>query len=319
MREDVAVSFLTPVARRALGELAALPGVRRAESLRTVPVRFRSGPRARDGMIWGYPDETTLRTLRDRMGRAQPLPPDGVVLTDKLAEVLGLRVGDPVSVDVLEGARGTVRLTVSGLIDESFGLQGHMRGDSLARALGQSELCSVALLDTDAEWDAEIDRRLKELPRIAGVSRRQKLLDDFEAQSGGIMITAAVIIALFAATITVGVVYNNARIALSLRGRELASLRVLGFTRSEISAVLLGELAVQVLVALPVGLLLGGVLVNALAQTVDPEAYRLPVVLTPRTHAFAASVTLAAAVLSALLVRRRVDRLDLIAVLKTRE
>jgi putative ABC transport system permease protein len=319
MREDVQVSFLSPVSRRALGSLEELPGVNRAEGLRAVPVRFRSGPRVRDGALWGYPDDTKLRTVRDRMGRPRALPPDGVVLTDKLAEVLGIGIGNAVRVEILEGQRGTLELPVTGLVDESFGLQGHMMGTALARALGQPERVSLALLETDPEKDAELDRWLKELPQLAGVSRRQKLLDDFEAQSGSMMTTMAVIIALFAATITVGVVYNNARIALSLRGREFASLRVLGFTRGEISAVLLGELAVQVLVAIPVGLFFGGLLVAALAQMVDPEVYRLPLLLTPRTFAFAASVTLAAAVVSALLVRRRVDRLDLIAVLKTRE
>ena len=133
------------------------------------------------------------------------------------------------------------------------------------------------------------------------------------------ILTMAAIIALFAGTITVGVVYNNARVALSLRGRDLASLRVLGFTRGEISSVLIGEQLVQVLAALPIGLWLGRRLVQLLSSMVDPETYRLPVELTPRSYAFAAAVTLLAALGSALLVRRRLDHLDLIAVLKTRE
>jgi putative ABC transport system permease protein len=319
MREDVAVSFLTPVSQRGVRELAHVPGVTAAEGVRAVPVRFRSGPRVRDGALWGYPDDTKLRTLRDQMGRPRPLPPDGVVLTDKLAEVLGLHVGDRVTIEVLEGQRGVHEAYVSGLVSESFGLQGHMRGGALSRLLGQPELVSMALLKTDSRMDGEVDRRLKELPQVADIARRRVMLDTFYAQSGGMMITMAAIIALFAATITIGVVYNNARIALSLRGREFASLRVLGFTRAEISSVLLGELAVQVLAALPLGLVLGRFMVIGLAENVDPEAYRIPVVLTPRTYAFAATVTLAAALLSALLVRRRVDRLDLIGVLKTRE
>jgi putative ABC transport system permease protein len=133
------------------------------------------------------------------------------------------------------------------------------------------------------------------------------------------ILTVALIITLFAATITVGVVYNNARVALSMRARDLASLRVLGFTRAEVSAVLLGELAVQVALALPFGLLAGWGLVHLLASTVDPEAYRMPIILTTGSYAFAIAVTLAAGLASALLVRRRIDKLDLIGVLKTRE
>lgn len=319
MREDAAVSFLRPVPERAVRELRHLPGVSLVEGVRIVPVRFRYGPRVRDGAIWGYHDTANLRSLRDQHGRPQLLPPDGIVLTDKLAEVLGVSVGEAIRVEILEGQRGTERVFVTGLVSESFGLQGHMRSDALHRWLGQTPLVSLALLDTDPRHDAEVDERLKEIPGVLDVTRRSRELRNFEEQSGGLIITAAAIITLFAATITIGVVYNNARIALSTRGRDLASLRVLGFTRGEISAILLGELAVQVLIALPFGLAFGAWLVHSLAQLADPETYRIPVILSSRTYAFAALVTLLAGTVSAMLVRRRIDQLDLIAVLKTRE
>jgi putative ABC transport system permease protein len=151
------------------------------------------------------------------------------------------------------------------------------------------------------------------------VAYRSDALERFREQSGGMIVAFALILTAFAVTITVGVVYNNARVALSQRERDLASLRVLGFTRGEISAILLGEMAVQVMVGLPLGLLFGRGLVWALSLTMDPETYRLPFVITPQSYAFAAIVTLAAATFSALLVRRKLDKLDLIGVLKTRE
>jgi putative ABC transport system permease protein len=180
-------------------------------------------------------------------------------------------------------------------------------------------LASIALLRIDPLSGAELDARLKALPFVAEVSRRAHSLERFEQQSANMIRTVSAIIALFAATITVGVVYNNARIALATRARDLASLRVLGFTRGEISSILLGELALEVLVALPFGFVFGGWLVAALASTVDPETYRLPIVLTVRSYAFAATVTLLAALFSALVVRRRIDQLDLVGVLKTKE
>jgi putative ABC transport system permease protein len=115
------------------------------------------------------------------------------------------------------------------------------------------------------------------------------------------------------------VVYNNARVALSLRSRDLASLRVLGFTRAEVSRTLLSELGLQVLLALPLGFLIGNWLTAMVVGTIHPERYRFPVVLSPRTYAFAALVVLLSSVVSALLVRRQLDRLDLIGVLKSRE
>jgi putative ABC transport system permease protein len=319
MREDAAVTFVEPRPDRAVRELAHLPGVTAAEGARVVPVRFRSGHRHRDGIVWGYPQGMQMRTLRDSRARPVSVPPDGVVLTDVLGEILGVRVGDTVELEIREGQRRRAEVVVAGLVDEPMGLAGHMQSASLHRLMREEEKVSVAFLRVDPEKGGGIDARLKDLPHVVDVTHRARLLARFRDQSADMILTAAAIISLFAATITVGVVYNNARVALATRTRDLASLRVLGFTRREISSVLLGELAVQVLIAIPAGLLFGRWLVLGLAQTVDPETYRLPVILTPASYAFAAAVTISASLLSALIVRRRLDRLDLIGVLKTRE
>lgn len=319
MREDIAVTFIDPMPSRAIRELAHIEGVVQAEGLRMVPVRFTRGPRHRDGTIIGYPDGVEMRALRDKLGRPQPLPADGVVLTDILAEILAVEVGDTIEVKVNDMERGRHQLVVTGLVDEAFGLQGHMRLDPLREAIGESDRVSLGLLRIDPEHGAAIDEELEDLPGVLGVAHRRDILERFEEQSAGMILTFAVIISLFAATITVGVVYNNARVALSMRGRDLASLRVLGFHKGEISAVLLGELAIQVALALPLGLFFGTLLVHWLAELVDPETYRLAVVITPKSYALAAAIAIAASAVSALLVRRKLDHLDLIAVLKTRE
>jgi putative ABC transport system permease protein len=319
MREDLAVSFHEPRPARAVRELEQLPGVLDAEGLRSVPVRFWSGPRSRVGALHGYAHDPELRKPRNRFAVAQALPPSGVVLTDVLAEVLGVTPGDSIRVELLEGTRTTRELLVAGLLDESFGLQGHMRSEALHTWLGQEPAVTTVLLRTEPEWNPVIDERIKQLPLVAGTSRRTDILALFEQQNARILRIAATIITLFAATICVGVVYNNARIVLSARGRELASLRVLGFTRGEVSSALLTELGVQVLLAVPFGLAFGWLLVNWLGRTVDAETYRLPIVVTPQSYVFAAVITLLSAFASALVVRRRIDHLDLIAVLKSRE
>ncbi|MEB2313391.1 MAG: ABC transporter permease [Sorangiineae bacterium] len=319
MREDASVAFSAARPERALGELAHVPGVLTAEGMRVVPVRFRAGHRSRNGLIWGYPAGGELRQLRDRYARPARLPPDGVVLTDVLARVLGLEVGDEVEVELREGARERRAISVTGLVDEAFGLQGHMTREALARLLDEEPSVNFALLRTDPAQASVIDARLKDMPFVASVTRRANMVKRFEDQSADMVLTLSVVVMAFAATITVGVVYNNARVALSLRSRDLASMRVLGFTRREISSILLGEMAFQVLLALPLGLWFGKLLVLALAATVDPERWRMPIILTSRSYALAALVALLASVASALLVRRRLDRLDLIGVLKTRE
>jgi putative ABC transport system permease protein len=204
-------------------------------------------------------------------------------------------------------------------VDEMFGLQGHMRLRDLNALLGEEPRVSQALLSIDRGSFEALERRLSRVPAVADVGSRDALVGGFREQSGQLLLVMMLILTAFASVIAAGVVYNNARVALSMRERDLASLRVLGFTRREISAVLLGEMGVQVLLAIPLGIWVGIRLCEGIAGSIDPERYRLPVVLSPATYAYAIGVVLLASAVSALLVRRRLDNLDLIGVLKTRE
>jgi putative ABC transport system permease protein len=318
-REDLSVSFAVPVDDAALSELESIDGVHYAEGMQMVAVRFRAGHRFRESTLLGHPDDAQLRRVLDEQGR-QALPPEhGVMLTRKLADILELKVGDSVTVEVLEGQRGTHQLVVTQLIEEVFGLQGHMRAESLSRLLREERRISMALLRVDPAKYQTIYRDLKRRPLVLGVNRRDAAIEMFNQQMGGQMYVTTLILTIFAAIIAAGVIYNNARVALSTRSRDLASLRVLGFRRREISAILLGELSLQVLLALVPGMMIGAWMAEGMMAQADPEMYRFPVIISERTYAFAAVVTVAAALASALLVRRRLDNLDLIGVLKTRE
>ena len=319
-REDLSVVFTDPVTSRAVGELAHLPGVWRAEVVRAVPVRIEAAHRYREVRLIGQPEGGELRRIVSRTTlQPVPLPPDGLLLTLTLAEALGLRPGDSAVVKVLEGKRATYRVPVAGTVDELMGLQAYMRLPALERLLDESPSASAAVLGVERGAEPDVIRRLEDLPRVASVTSRRAMVTRLEEQSGKSMDVVTLVLTVFAATIAVGVVYNNARVALSLRSRDLATLRVLGFTRAEISRILLGELGLQVLLAIPVGMLLGTWLTYWVVSTIHPELYRFPVVLTARTYAFAVIVVLISSAASGLLVRRRLDRLDLIGVLKTRE
>ncbi len=319
MREDMNVTFSKPVPRSAIVELGHLPGVLRAEGLRTVPVRFRHGHRWRDSAITGYPKRSELRHLVDSKGRQHGVPPEGVVLTGKLGEILKLRRGDWVTVEFREGDWATKRVLVSGFIEEPFGLAGHMDTGALARLLGDTGPVNTALLSVDPLKTSLVERALRTQPWVLGVSSPRDFKRQFDEQSAAMIGVFTFILTLFASIIAVGVIYNNARVALSQRNRDLGSLRVLGFTRREIAGVLFGEQAVQVALAVPLGLLVGRWLTRAMLSNVDPETYRMPVTVSLRTYLFALVVTLASALVSAWLLRRKLSKLDLIAVLKTRE
>ncbi|HEY5950114.1 MAG TPA: FtsX-like permease family protein [Kofleriaceae bacterium] len=317
--EDLTVTLAHPVSDRALRELEHVPGVELAEGQRMVPVRFHASSRWRDGAMIGLPARSELRVLLAGGTTKIELPPQGLVMTDKLAELLGVRVGDAIEVDLLEGKFGTRTLPIAGLIDESFGLQAYARADWLARVLREDPRVSIILLRVDRAHFDVVRARLKELPAVIGVTSRDAVQRSYEEQTGESMVVMTLILTLSAAAIAIGVVYNNARIALSLRSRDLATLRVLGFTRVEISSMLLGELAAQVLVGIPLGLWLGLMWSYVLAASIDPETIRFPVHISGATYVYAALIALVSGLVSSLLVRHKLDHLDLVAVLKSSE
>lgn len=194
-----------------------------------------------------------------------------------------------------------------------------MDRDALSRLAGEGDAYSSARIWLDPAQRAAFFAHVKQTPRIAAVAEMGPIIDNFRRTSGRFIVVFTGILTAFAAVIAVGVVYNHARIALAERAWELASLRVLGFTRGEVSTLLLGELALQLLIALPVGWVLGYWLSYGIVQLIHTETFVLPVMIAPRTYAYATLVGLLAGIVSALIVRRRIDTLDLTAVLKTRE
>jgi putative ABC transport system permease protein len=319
-RQDLAVTFTRPAAPRAIAELAALPGVITAEPVRAIPVRVRYDHRWRDSVLMGLPPAATLRRLVAHGGRAVAVPDDGVLVTTALGKILRLAPGDRLEVELLEGDHRTTHPTVAGFVDESVGLQLYGRTETVSGLAGDLGAVSSALLRVDPGRRAGVERELRRSPRVIDVSDAaadMRRLRDMN--SAAMNVWTAVSIAM-AACVIFGVVYNNARIALAMRSRELASLRVLGFSRGEISGILIGGLAIEVALAVPVGLAIGRAWAELFfTRAVDQETFRFQVVVDGRTYALAALVALLAAAASALWVRHSVDRLDLVGVLKTRE
>jgi putative ABC transport system permease protein len=319
-REAVSVTFIRSVPDRARRELEQLPGVLHTEPLRMVPVRLVAGARNYETAIQGLPAGGDHRRVLDAKLRPVPLRGEGLMLGRELARRLGVGVGDLLRVEVQDGERLVREARVVFLVDDMIGLSAYMELGALERLLGDDRVITGATLAIDPRQQGELYARLKDLPMVAGVGRTDLFKQQFEKQVAEVMVVFTMVLAAFAAAIAVGIVYNNARIALAVRARDLATLRVLGFTRREISSILLSEIAVSLLLALPLGLLLGKVFAIGVASAaVDSELFRLPAIIEPSTYAFAVLVVLAAGVVSALLVRRRLDHLDLIGVLKTRE
>ncbi len=319
-RQDLTVSFVEPTAPRAFYEIAGMDGVMRTEPLRSVPVRLRFGHRSRQAGVTGIAGDATLSRLLDTDLAPVRLPPDGIVLSTKLAEILAAERGDTLIMEVLEGPRPTLEVVVARVVEEFMGASAYMDIRALRRLMREGRVLSGAFLQVDSSRLDDLYSRLKETPGVAGVALKDAAIQSFKDTVEANMATLIFFNILFAGTIALGVIYNAARIALSERSWELASLRVMGFTKGEISYILLGEFALLTAAAVPLGLGIGyGLAALTVATIGDTELYRVPLVIATSTYASAAAAVLAAAVASSLAVRHRLNRLDLVAVLKTRE
>ena len=318
-RQDMMVGLVEPQSSTAAYEFAHLPGVLAVEPMRIVSAYLRHGNRSHRGALTGVPPDAQLQRVYDASGHVVPLPPGGVVLGTKLAEKLGVSAGDTLQVDVLEGRRPQLQVPVTGVFETYIGVPAFIDIDTLNRLLKERPSLEYANLLVDETARPALYARLKALPEISAVMLREAAVSTFHETLAETLLIYISFFAMFACALGFGVVYNSTRIALSERGRELATLRVLGFSRTEISYILLGEVALLIFVGLPLGCLAGQGLAWLMTSAFETELYRVPLVVELSTYGTAVLVALLATAASAALVRRRLDRLDLIAVLKTRE
>jgi putative ABC transport system permease protein len=318
-RADLRLGFQELVSGDVRYELAHLPGVNRVELIRAAPVRLRLGHREeRTGLI-GLSRDSRLRRVVEPPDRVLPIPDAGILLTTVLATKLRAGPGAVLQVEALDGKRRRFEVRVAGIANELIGSGAYVAADRLHRLLGERDVASGALLSVERSRRADLIQALRKVPAVSGLGDRAATRAAFDRTIAESFRISVVMIFVFACLIAAAVVYNSARIALSERARELASLRVLGFTRREVAAMLLGEQAVLTLLAIPAGAALGYFLCWLMATRFTSEIFRLPLVIYPRTYALATAVIVIAALGTGLMIRRRVYRLDLVSVLKARE
>lgn len=318
-RSDVTVSFTHPVSEKTLFELARLPGVQRVEPVRNVAAVLRNGLNSYRGALTGLPDDPVLNRALDDQMQPITLPQSGVVLSRVLAEMLDIQPGDTLRVDVREGRQPLLDLPVSGIAESLLGAPAYMGLDALNAALREPGRVSGAYLMIDSALADPIYTALQDMPTVAGVSLKSQARDAFVTLMNTGAGAIRYVMGGIAFVITFGIVYNAARIALAERARDLASLRVIGFTKGEAAFVLLGELAVVTLVALPLGALMGYYMSFGIAAGFSTDLYQIPAIFDPVSYGQATLVVLTAAVVSGWLVKRDLDSSDMIEALKTRE
>ena len=318
-RSDAMVSFENPVSDRTVYELQSIDGVIEVEPFRYVPAMLLHGLRTYRGSIDGLVAEPRLNRAVAKDMSPIPLRDDGLILGIGLAKALHITVGEELTVEILEGRRPVLRLPVVGIAETLMGSPAYLELGALNRALKEPNRISGAYLRIDSARNADVHRAIKDMPSVAGISLKsdarrslKKIMDEGAGAQRFIML-------LITAIITFGIVYNSARIAFAERARDLASLRVIGLTRGEVGFILLAELAIVTLAAIPIGAALGYYLSILMSEGFSTDLYRIPVSFSPTSYGIAALAILGAAAISGWLVKADINRLDLVSVLKTRE
>jgi putative ABC transport system permease protein len=318
-RQDASITFTAARPMSALFAVEHMPGIMRAEPFRAVPVKIRFGNVERRLALTGKPRDAELSRLMTADLVPVTMPEAGVALSRALANILHVKRGELVEIERLDGDRRRFMLPVSAIIDSYVGLSAAMDLDTLNHALGEGAMISGAHVSIDPARQDQLFAELKATPTASFVALEREAMAIFSRTVVENITTMVTTYTVLAAIIAFGVVYNFARIALSEQGRELASLRVLGFSRAEVSRLLLAELGFVVLAAQPIGWLIGAGIWYGLVQAFANELYRMPFIVNRDVFAYASLISIMAAAVSALAVKRRIDRLDMIAVLKTRE
>ncbi|MEZ6095964.1 MAG: FtsX-like permease family protein [Pirellulaceae bacterium] len=318
-RQQVMVALIEASEPQVVHAFRHQPGVTAVQPFRAVATRIEHGHRSRRIGVMGLAPQPDLFRLLDTHQQQINLPSHGLVINDKLADLLELKKGDTATVHVLEGKRPIVELVVSDVVSEYGGLNAYMHIDEINRLTHEGKTYSGAFLAVDHDQLDALYAQLKETPRVASVTIKDAALKGFEDTIAENILTMRTFNILFSVIIAFGVVYNSARISLSEQSRDLATMRVMGFTQGEVATILLGELAILTLLAIPVGWVIGYGLAALFVMGLDTEIYRIPLVIDRSTYVAAAIVVMVAAFLSALIVQRQIRKLDLIGVLKTKE
>lgn len=318
-RQDATVSLIEPGSASALNDLRNLPGVMNAEPFRSSPARLRFGHHSRRLGITGLPRSATLNRLLNASEQTVDLPPNGLLLSSKLAEVLGAKPGDTVRIEIQEGRRPVVDAIIHGTITDYAGIAAYMDIDALRRLLREGGTISGAHLAIDfSKWE-EFLHEVEESPRVASLGITAAVQKTFKKTTGDMIGKIQWLYFIFATIVAFGVVYNSARISLSERSRDLATLRVIGFTQREVAGVMISELLLLTILAVPLGLWIGKQLAGAIVTSVSTETVRMPLIITSVSYATAVLIVLIASAISFAVVSRRIHKLDLLGVLKARD
>lgn len=315
-REDVNISFVEPVSTTVLDSINQMEGVMAAEPYRDVPVIIEFQGQSKQTSLTATPANATLKQVLDVNNQPLTIPESGLLISQKLADILGLSSGDTAIVQILEEKRQQLHIKVRSINRQWIGLGAYIQSDYLHKLLDQHPRMTTAAIKIDPYEQDKLFQRLKAIPTIISLNIVEVLKRTFNEIMAENLYKSMITNIIFASFICFGVIYNTARIALSERWRELASLRVLGLTNREVAFLLFGELSILTLVAIPVGIFIGRMLSFGMTESMNTELFRIPFYIENSTYGYGTIILLSSTLISFLLVWRQLNRIDLVSAQK---
>ena len=319
-RQDVRVSFYLERGKEALYDAKRFEHVDYAEPMLQYPFTLTNDWRTRDVLIVGLQRHSRLQRLLDTEERTVDIGESGLVLSKKLAEMMSLNVGDRVKIKPMIGRVTDEKVVrVSKIIQQYFGASGYMNIEALSRVLNESYAMNSVLLATAPGKAKFMNDELEDIPAVSSIEVKEDSIRNMNETIQMNMKVTSFVTVLFAGIISFSIIYNITSVSLAERERELASLRVMGFSREEVGRILYHENIALGVVGLVLGLPLGIAISKALVTAFDTEMIRLPYHLEPRTFIISITLTLFFVLVSNLAIRRKIHHLDLVETLKERE
>ena len=318
-RQDAMLLFAHDLPETALEDIKHLPGILQVEGQQYHSAVLRHGPLSKRVPIEARRPGADLSRVIDADSNVVDAPKGGLLLSQRVSSQLDAQPGDVVDLEFLTGNRETFEITISGVVEQYFGLGAYMDLEYLNHLQRQNPQISVVNVGLDDTQLDNLHARMNDIPKLTGLIMMNDMRRSFQDTIRENVTMMNTVYMTIAVLITIGVTYNGARILLSERARELASLRILGFSRGEVSYILVGETMLLALMAQPVGWFLGAWIAQMMTKGFSSDLYSVPLVLKPASFSTASLVVLIAAFVSVMVVRRRLDRLNLVSVMKTRE
>lgn len=318
-KEDISVTLARPHPSNMIQELRHLPGVIFAEGYRELPIRMQFQHHKREISLIGWPEKREMRALLNKDLTPISMPASGILLSKFFQKSWGIKAGDNVLITALEGSSKFIEMPVAGFTDELFGIGAHINLPNLWAFMNEAPGYNIVTIKADMTKIKELYIALKGRPEVISIQIKNTLYKGFNESFGKVINSMTAILSIAALLIAVGIIYNSIRVSFSERSWELASLRVLGLQRIEVSTILLFEVGIQVLISLMPGCFLGRWLTELSMKLIHTETLAFPVVIEVSTYARGILVVLLAFALSSLIVYKMSGQLNPAEALKARE